>query len=226
MDEDLSGAATAAIGLRERKKERTREALEAAALDLFERKGFDHTTVDEIVEACDVSRRTFFRYFSSKEDAFAGDHAEKTALVAALLSARPADEPALESVRRVILGFCAQMGDDKAATLRHMRIARASHDLHQLEVESYDARTDTLVSALLARHGSVVDDDTRLQTRLVIGAAMVVMRSVAEQWLADDGRSDLVAMVDHAFDLLADGIGTRPARDPDPAAPVSPRRRP
>jgi AcrR family transcriptional regulator len=197
---------TTDVGLRERKKERTREALEAAALDLFDRKGFDHTTVDEIVEACDVSRRTFFRYFTSKEEVFAGDHAEKSALVASLLAARPADEPALDSVRIVVRNFCAQMGRDKEATLRRLRIAAASHDLHHLEVESYDTRTDGLVDALVARRGSPVDADTRLQMRLVIGAAMVVMRSAAEQWLADDGRGDLVDLVDRGFDLLKAGF--------------------
>lgn len=190
------------IGLRERKKERTREALEAAAFDLFERKGFDHTTVEEIADACEVSRRTFFRYFSSKEDAFASDHEAKTALLTNLLAARPADEPVLESVRMVIVGLCEQFGSDKQATLRRMRIAAASHDLHQLEAESYDARLDGLVDALMARGGSPVDGDARLQARLVLGAAIVIMRSVAEQWMADDGQGDLVAMVDHAFDLL------------------------
>ena len=153
-----------------------------------------------------MSRRTFFRYFSSKEDAFAGDHAAKTALFTSLLAARPADEPALESIRKVILGLCEQFGTDKQATLRRMRIAAASHDLHQLEAESYDARLDGLVEALLARSGSPVDDDARLQTRLVVGAAIVIMRSVAEQWMADDGRGDLAEMVDHAFDLLIAGF--------------------
>jgi AcrR family transcriptional regulator len=202
----VSDDAAADLGLRERKKERTREALEAAALDLFERKGFDHTTVDEIVDACDVSRRTFFRYFSSKEEVFAGDYAEKTALFATLLAARPAGEPPLESVRVVILGFCAQLGQDKEATLRRMRIAAASHDLHQLEAESYDSRLDGLVDALLARSASPVDEDERLQIRLVLGAAIVVMRSVCDRWMAGDGRGDLVEMVDHAFDLLVSGL--------------------
>ncbi len=206
VTENVGPTPTADVGLRERKKERTREALEAAALDLFERKGFDHTTVDEIVDACDVSRRTFFRYFSSKEEAFAGDHAEKTALFAQLLAERPAGEPVLASVRVVILGFCGQLGADKEAALRRMRIAATSHDLHQLEMESYDARLDGLVDALVARGGEPLDDDLKLQVRLVLGAAIVVMRSVAERWMANDGRDDLVEMVDHAFDLLIAGF--------------------
>jgi AcrR family transcriptional regulator len=206
-DCDLKEGDLREAGLRARKKERTREALEAAAFDLFERKGFDHTTVEEIAEACDVSRRTFFRYFSSKEDAFAGDHDAKTALFAGMLASRPAGEPPVESIRMVILGLCRQYGSDKQATLRRMRIAAASHDLHQQEAESYDDRLDGLVEALLARDGSPVDgspvdDDARLQTRLVLGAAIVIMRSVAEQWMANDGRGDLAEMADHAFDLL------------------------
>jgi AcrR family transcriptional regulator len=201
-DLDLKESDLKEAGLRERKKERTREALEAAACDLFERKGFDHTTVEEIADACDVSRRTFFRYFSSKEDAFAGDHEAKTALFTSLLAARPAGEPALESVRMVIRGLCESFDRDKQATLRRMRIAAASNDLHQLEAESYDARLDGLVESLVARSRGPVDDDVRLQARLILGAAIVVMRSTAEQWMNDDGRSDLVEMVDHAFDLL------------------------
>ena len=147
--------------------------------DLFERKGFDHTTVDEIVDACDVSRRTFFRYFSSKEEVFAGDHEEKTALFASLLAARPAGRTAA----RVGAGGDPRLLPRTSGPTSRRRCGAcasppASHDLQQFEAESYDSRLDGLVDALLARSDAPVDDDVRLQTRLVLGAAIVVMRSV------------------------------------------------
>src|SRR4051794_32714478 len=108
------GASLCSPGLRERKKAMTRLALEDAALALFASKGFDHTTVDEIAEACDVSRRTFFRYFASKGDIFSGGKDGHAPEMFTLIAGRPADEPALDSLRATVLALAADLSADRS----------------------------------------------------------------------------------------------------------------
>ena len=85
-------------GRRERKKTETRRALREAAHRLFAEKGFRETTIDDIAEAADVSRRTFFRYYSSKEDLIRADVSDLMPVMVATLRARPADEPPLRAI--------------------------------------------------------------------------------------------------------------------------------
>src|SRR5207302_6328968 len=84
---------SSAVGLRERKKARTREALQEAATGLFSRHGFDRTTVEEIADACEVSPRTFFRYFPTKEDVLFADAEARRERLLAVLADQPPDRP-------------------------------------------------------------------------------------------------------------------------------------
>src|SRR6516225_3054380 len=84
---------------RERKKRQTREALIRAALELFDAKGYEHTAVREITDAVDVSERTFFRYFASKEDLAISFVRDATDAMLAALEARPAAEDPLTAMR-------------------------------------------------------------------------------------------------------------------------------
>src|ERR1043166_5369694 len=81
-------------GLRERHRKRTAADLEEAALKLFTEKGFDAVTIDDIAASADVSRRTFFRYFASKEDVILADHPKRLGELQAALDRPPADAPA------------------------------------------------------------------------------------------------------------------------------------
>src|SRR5215471_9968164 len=93
----------AAPSRRERKKLATRQALEEAALRLFAAQGYEQTTVEEIAEAADVAVRTFFRYFSSKQDVLFGEVAtDRVTRLGSELAARPASEPPLASVVAVM----------------------------------------------------------------------------------------------------------------------------
>src|SRR6478752_8687235 len=132
-------AADATMGLRERKKAMTRLALEDAALSLFATKGFDHTTVDEIAEACDVSRRTFFRYFASKEDIFSGDKAEHDTEMFELIASRPADEPALESLRATLIALAADLEADRSRMVAKVKIINETPSLRSAGLDHEQA---------------------------------------------------------------------------------------
>lgn len=205
--------ASTTAGLRERKKARTRLALESAALELFERQGFEATTVDEIAEACEVSRRTFFRYFGSKEDVFVADHDEQAEHFRMLIAERPADEGVVDSVRAVTVQFASLLTTDMSLLRRRLAVGRSNQSLHQLAAQRDEQRLDELVDIFDQRRGHA-DADGRLQIRLVIGASMSAMRSVLEQWIADGAEGDLVAMSERAFDLLSDAFASSRSRRP------------
>src|SRR5579875_711927 len=105
---------------RERKKRQTRDALVHAALKLFNAKGYEHTAVREITDAVDVSERTFFRYFASKEDLALSFIRDSTDAFIRELSARPREEPpftALTSAFRVSLRTLGADGEEDAYLL-------------------------------------------------------------------------------------------------------------
>ena len=86
-------------GRRQRKKQRTRDALIEAAMELFTAKGYDRTAVREITDAVDVSERTFFRYFASKEDLMLSFVRDGMTAFAQALAARPPSEEPLTAAR-------------------------------------------------------------------------------------------------------------------------------
>src|ERR1700738_385230 len=91
-----------APGLRARKRLETRERLTKAAMTLFLERGFDATTLDDIARAADVSRRSFFHYFASKEEViFAWQEEFETALIAAV-EARPPSESLMDAAQQAL----------------------------------------------------------------------------------------------------------------------------
>jgi AcrR family transcriptional regulator len=118
------------MGLRERKKHQTRRALIDAAFDLFLAQGYEATTVDQIAAAVDVSPRTFFRYFGSKEDLALYFTVEYEELITAALAARPEDEPPLAALAHAFRQFIHSMetndAEDTERFLRHRRVIDAN----------------------------------------------------------------------------------------------------
>jgi AcrR family transcriptional regulator len=178
------------VSLRELKKQRTRDLLLRSALELFTESGYEETTVDDIAEAADVSQRTFFRYFASKEDAafFVSRLAESRFVEA--VRARPPEEAPLDALRLALVDSWSTIGEavEQLIPLElHMRFYRviestpallAAHLRRATELEEEIARV------IAGREGLDVDTDPR--PRVVVAVFGAVMRVTERIWSARD----------------------------------------
>ncbi|MEU1275852.1 TetR family transcriptional regulator [Streptomyces sp. NPDC005799] len=186
--------------LRERKKQRTRDALLRAAVELFTTRGYEGTTVDDIAEAVDVSQRTFFRYFAGKEEAaLALQELVVTRFVEAVRE-RPADEAPMEALRRSVLEGWATLHEVIEAVvpvelyLRLYRVVESTPVLLAAHLRRNEEIEETLARVLAQREGVDVDADPR--PRLAVAVFGGVMRVTERQWVArgDFGLEEMRAL--------------------------------
>ncbi|WP_406015022.1 TetR family transcriptional regulator [Streptomyces sp. NBC_00984] len=173
-------------GLRERKKRRTRDALLHAALDLFTTQGYDETTVDEIVDAVEVSQRTFFRYFASKEEAAFAIQEMVESHFLSELRRRPAAEAPFEAMRSAALCAWSSIGEaiEEIVTVElHMRTYRMIESTPSLLAAHLRRCSDLenqVALLIAAREGLDVDEDPR--PRVAVAAFCGVMRVSGQLW--------------------------------------------
>jgi AcrR family transcriptional regulator len=187
----METAATAATtrerpGLRERKKQRTHDALLRAALELFTTQGYEATTVDEIAEAVDVSQRTFFRYFAGKEEAALAviDLTQEHFLAA--VRARPADEAPLEAMRNAVLEGWDAIGEAVEQVvpvdlyLRAYGMVESTPALLAAHLRRADEVAREMERIVAEREGLDVDTDAR--PRVAVAVFGGVMRVTERMW--------------------------------------------
>ncbi|HEY3670403.1 MAG TPA: TetR family transcriptional regulator [Acidimicrobiia bacterium] len=195
-----------AIGLRERKKARTREALQEAAMARFARQGFEGTTVEEIAEACEVSPRTFFRYFPTKEDVVFADAAVRRERLLEVIAERPPAEPAFVALRAAMHTLTDDYRDDRDALVARSKIVTASPHLQAYKAEHQHGWEVEVVEVLerraLAQHDPVARDELMLVTAVTTAALRVAL----DAWVADASAPDLGVLLDDAFARLAEGF--------------------
>lgn len=173
-------------GLRERKKQRTRDALLRAALELFTTQGYEHTTVDEIAEAVDVSQRTFFRYFAGKEDAaFAVQDIAHAHFVEAVRQ-RPPHEAPLEALRNAVLDSWDAIGEAIEQVvpvelyLRMCRLTESAPALLAAHLRRVDEVFEETARIIADREGLDVDADPR--PRVSVAVFTGVIRVTERRW--------------------------------------------
>jgi AcrR family transcriptional regulator len=198
---------TAAVGLRERKKARTREALQDAALELFTRQGFDRTTIEEIADACEVSPRTFFRYFPTKEDVLFAHAEERRERLLGLIASQPADEAPLGALHAGMRELAVDYQGDREAMVARAAVVKGSLHLQMYQAEHQHGWEADVVAALEGRSdttGTVVSHE---ELQLLAAVATAALRVSLDVWLAKQRGPRLVDVLDRSFARLAGGFG-------------------
>jgi AcrR family transcriptional regulator len=189
---------TETVGLRERNKLRRRERITEAALRLFAERGFDGVTIEQIADAADVSRRTFFRYFARKEDVIVAWKQQMAEELRAALDERPDEESPLDAAHRALATVASGFADRPELTLGLMRLFEGGPTLQPgADYEDWD---DVLADGIARR----MDLDPRRDPapRLIATVSFAVLTATIETWARDGGRQDLLALLDSGFEQL------------------------
>ncbi|HEU5160562.1 MAG TPA: TetR family transcriptional regulator [Streptosporangiaceae bacterium] len=208
----------APTGRRERKKQRTREALIDAAYTLFAEKGFEATTVEEIADLVDVSSRTFFRYFSSKEDVVLTFQEEQFAAMKAALAARPPDEPVITAMRNAGVAVMraseeGEYGFDLQKFVCVQQMMESSPALFGRSLEHGQKKQAEITRIVAERMG--VDPAADMRPHVAAGAASCAFRAAYDLWIHGDGDPKrLSELVDQVFALIEDGLNYPSAARP------------
>jgi AcrR family transcriptional regulator len=195
-------------GLRERKKAATRNALHEAALRLAAEHGLDRVSVDDIAARADVSPRTFFNYFATKDDAVLGLDPAGLRRTAQALADRPAGEPVVAAMRAVQREQAAEMARETELWPLRLRVIEANPVLVGRLVTHFGEADRALATAVAERTGTDVDADV-LPTLLTLTSG-AVLRTALHRWLTGGFTDSLPRLVDEAWDLVSAGL-------PDPA---------
>jgi AcrR family transcriptional regulator len=181
-------------GLRQRKRQQTRERLTRAAMALFLERGFAATTLDDIAAAADISRRSFFHYFASKEDVVFAWQEESTAALIAAVATRPASESMLAAAENAIFAIVRQLKPGEVTAMA--RLKRDNPALQARDQVKHEKFERALAQALSKRAGHKPE---RLEARLVAMIATGAMRIGGELWAAEGAREKPEALVKRMF---------------------------
>ncbi|MEV0178074.1 TetR family transcriptional regulator [Streptomyces sp. NPDC050625] len=190
------------LGLRERKKIKTREAIRTATYELIEEQGYDATTIDQIAERAEVSPSTVFRYFPTKEDIVLTD--EYDPIILEELRARPAEEPWTESIRYV-MRRAVRLGVEKDARVTRLR-TRLMVEVPAVRSRMMESMSVTGRMLCLAIGERTGRDPESLEVRVYAMSLIGGLMETSLYWAANDHRDDFAALVDRTLDVLEHGL--------------------
>jgi AcrR family transcriptional regulator len=189
-------------GLRERKKQKTRWAIQEHALRLFAEQGYDATTVEQIAAAAEVSPSTFFRYFPTKEDVVLADDYDP--LLVGAFEAVPPDLGPVAAMRQASRSAFGQIdGVEQAKVLERTKLTLSVPALRARSLENFAGTIALLAEPIARRLGR---DPSDLGARTLAGACLGAMLVAIFEWVETDGARSLPDLIDEALGLLESGF--------------------
>ncbi|MDR7279840.1 acyl-CoA-like ligand-binding transcription factor [Catenuloplanes atrovinosus] len=189
-------------GLRERKKQKTRWAIQEHALRLIAQQGYDATTVEQIAAAAEISPSTFFRYFPTKEDVVVEDRYDP--VFVEIFDAQPAALAPLAALRTALHELIDRIPAEEVERARLRTSLVMGHPALRSRIYQNLTQTMDLVGTHVAARVGM--DPADLRIRAFSGAVVGALVSVMTVWMDAGGRDELLALSDQAFDVLDRGL--------------------
>jgi AcrR family transcriptional regulator len=201
----MSSLETPQLGLRERKKQQTREKIARVALQLFAERGYDATTLADVAEAADVSPRTIFAYYASKEDILFCEEGIFLERLKRMLDERPAGTTTVDAIREFL--FSLEPPDDEAKLRK--RIVSATPEL-EMRMRASHSQLEPMLAASIAKDLDADPDD--LRPLLIAASITAAFLSVRDRFFeAEAGGAPLsheqgIATLDEVLEFLRGGL--------------------
>lgn len=196
-----SAADPSPMGLRERKKLKTRTTIQQHALALFRRQGYAATTIEQIAEAAEISPSTFFRYYPSKEDVVVRDAYDE--LFCAAVIAQPAELSTVLAVRATIRSFMVQLAPEVLELERdRLMLIMSTPELRARMMGEYPASLRRIAAIVATRTGRRPDE----REVLWVAGALLGVGLAAMVGAADDPGVDYFQLLDEGLIKLDAGL--------------------
>ncbi|MEY2399930.1 MAG: hypothetical protein QOJ08_41 [Ilumatobacteraceae bacterium] len=193
-------------GLRQRKKDSSRRAIEDAAWELFAEQGYEETSINDIAERANVAPRTFFRYFPTKEAVMYPQFDELLQSVREEFRTRPGDEPVLTSLFESMKVLSGSLEGEASRTRQRMQMLKRPGQ-HPPGTEYFRTRLAEVTGELvLEREGD--SDDARMRARLASGMVSLLIDTAHNCWMEAGAHEPLHDVGDRCRGMLGDLMGT------------------
>ncbi|WP_406493689.1 TetR/AcrR family transcriptional regulator [Streptomyces sp. NBC_00846] len=188
------------VGLRERKKEATRQAVHEATLRLAIKHGFDHVTVEAVADAAGISRRTFSNYFTGKEDALLYGEEQQVRELVRTMRDRPAEETAWAALRAAMAQFAERVAPPEREWALRTRLAMRHPSLLARQLANHAALERDLADAVAVRRGPT---EKPVRPQVLAAAFLSSLRIAMRMWIEEDLAREPSEVIAEILDEMA-----------------------